>query len=46
MEDAHICEDVYDDDTYIGSLFVVFDGHGGDHVAKFSAENFVKTFKN
>lgn len=47
MEDAHICEDVNDDDgLYVGSIFVVFDGHGGDEVAKYAAFNFMRIFKN
>lgn len=33
MEDSHIHEPDFDKDI---SLFAIFDGHGGDEVAKFS----------
>ena len=34
MEDTHICQSVeLPDKTYVGTLFGVFDGHGGREVA-------------
>lgn len=42
MEDAHISEPNLTQDT---SLFAVFDGHGGDEVAKFCERHFVDTLK-
>lgn len=38
MEDAHIIEPLLTDSV---SLFAVFDGHGGPHVARFCADFFV-----
>jgi len=40
MEDAHIATKIYFNDRTDGLLFAVFDGHGGDKVAKFAKQNF------
>lgn len=42
MEDAHISEPTLTPDI---SLFAVFDGHGGDEVAKFCEKNFPEQLK-
>lgn len=42
MEDAHICTLNLTEDI---SLFAVFDGHGGDEVAKFCEKNFGEQLK-
>lgn len=42
MEDAHIYKADIGDGV---SLFGVFDGHGGDEVAKYIGKNFVKELK-
>ena len=42
MEDAHITKTDLGDGI---SLFGVFDGHGGDEVAKYIAKNFIKELK-
>lgn len=44
MEDAHICESVELPKGESGMLFGVFDGHGGDEVAKYVKANFKKEF--
>ena len=43
MEDTHICQSVEIEGSY-GSLFGVFDGHGGSEVAAYVKENFKKEF--
>lgn len=43
MEDSHICG--YQNVSKGLSLFAVFDGHGGAHVSKFLAQQFIVTFK-
>lgn len=40
MEDAHIIHEVTLEDDQKGLLVGVFDGHGGEDVSKYAAENF------
>ena len=40
MEDAHICSNIDLPDGSVGTLFGVFDGHGGREVAVFAEHNF------
>ena len=42
MEDDHILEPNFDEDC---SLFAIFDGHGGDEVAKFCSRHFGNELK-
>lgn len=44
MEDAHICNPKLDNEG--ASLFAVFDGHGGQEVAKFCEANFERVLLN
>lgn len=46
MEDAHICESVDVGKDNYGMVFGVFDGHGGDEVAKYVKANFKREFNN
>ena len=46
MEDSHIAESIELPKGGQGSLFGVFDGHGGKEVAVFARENFTKTLKS
>ena len=39
MEDGHICNHAFDEDS---SVFAVFDGHGGPDVSKFAEENYCR----
>lgn len=42
MEDSHLLNADFDKDT---SLFAIFDGHGGEEVAKFCSLHFGKELK-
>lgn len=42
MEDSHLLSGDFDKDT---SLFAIFDGHGGDEVAKFCSNHFGEELK-
>ena len=42
MEDMSLVDTNFDDET---SLFCIFDGHGGDEVARFCENNFAKELK-
>lgn len=42
MEDAHVCQEVRLPTGETGTIFGVFDGHGGDQVALFAAQNIKK----
>jgi len=44
QEDAHIIHEVTLDGGAKGLIAGVFDGHGGEEVSKFAAENFEKIF--
>ena len=44
MEDTHIAKKISLPDGAEGLLFGVFDGHGGQEVAKFAQDNFEKIF--
>lgn len=46
MEDAHICESIDLPNKTQGSLFGVFDGHGGKEVAIYAKDNFAKVLKS
>jgi len=46
MEDSHIAESIDLPNKTQGSLFGVFDGHGGKEVAVFAKENFTKVLKS
>ena len=41
MEDAHICQEIKLPSGENGYIFCVFDGHGGNDVAKFAEEHYV-----
>ena len=43
MEDTHICQATEIEGGY-GSLFGVFDGHGGKEVAEYARDHFKKVF--
>ena len=43
MEDAHIAKTVDLPGNKKGTLFCVFDGHGGKEVAQFAQDHFTKT---
>jgi serine/threonine protein phosphatase PrpC len=40
MEDTHICNPIDLTNDEKGMIFAVFDGHGGDEVAKFAKDQF------
>lgn len=42
MEDAHIATEISLPQNKKGMLFAVFDGHGGDQVAKFANKKFTE----
>lgn len=46
MEDAHIADIEQGEIGEIKDIFGVFDGHGGQEVAKFCAKHFAKTLRN
>ena len=45
MEDKHLIESIQLPDKTQGTLFGVFDGHGGEKVAQFAKEWFPKILK-